>query len=57
MYPDRQAINTKGIVCTGLLIVIRLKSFKVGMLLKPDKNNLSTLQLYNFQTIKNEIRN
>jgi hypothetical protein len=57
VYLNRQTINTKGVVCKGVLIVVRLKSFKVGMLLKTDKANLSTLQLYNFQTIKNEIRN
>jgi len=57
MYPDWQTINAKGVVCKGVLIVVRLKSFKVEMLLKHDKNNLSTLQLYNIQTIKNEIRN
>jgi hypothetical protein len=57
MYPDRQTVYAKGVVCKGVLIVVTLKSFKVGMLLKPDKNNLSTLQLYNIQTIKNEIRN
>lgn len=57
MYPDRQAIYTKGVVCTGVLIVVRLKSFKVEMLAEQDKYDLSTLQLYNIQTIKNEIRN
>ena len=57
MYPDRQAIYTKGVVCTGVLIVVRLKSFKVEMLAEQDKYNLSTSQLYNIQTIKNEIRN
>ena len=57
MHPYRQTIYAKGVVCPGVLIVVRLKSFKVGMLLKTDKANLSTLQLYNLQTIKNEIRN
>jgi len=57
MYTHRQTINPKGVICKGVLIVVRLKNFKVEMLLKHDKNNLSTLQLYNIQTIKNEIRN
>lgn len=57
MYPDRQTINAKGVVCKSVLIVVRLKSCKVEMLLETDKSNLSTLQLFNIQTIKNEIRN
>ena len=57
MYSDRPTIYTKGVVCAGLLIVVRLKSFKVEMLLEQDKNNLSTFKLDNIQTIKNEIRN
>jgi hypothetical protein len=48
MHPYRQAIYPKSVICEGLLIVVKLKGCKVGMLLKADENNLSTLQLYNF---------
>ena len=50
MHPYRQTVDAKGIVCKGVLIVVRLKACKVGMLLYTGKINLSTFQLYNIQT-------
>jgi len=50
MHPDRQTVDAEGVICTGVLIVARLKGFKVGMLLYAGKINLSTFQLYNIQT-------
>ena len=32
MYFNRQAFYAKGIVCKGVLVVVKLNGFKVGML-------------------------